>query len=98
MIIPPNDATTLHAAIPGSVTDGQGNWAIPCSTTTTVALVFAGKSFAIDRRDIIGPQLTRNSGLCASNIAGQQVGGPNQWLVGDVFLKNVIPPISFLLI
>ena len=89
MIIPPEDATTIHDAIPGSVTDGQGNFAFPCTTNANLAVSFAGKSFSISPKDYVGVQLTGSTSLCQSNIVGQQVGGPTQWLMGDVFLKNV---------
>lgn len=91
MIIPPNDANTLHDAIPGSVTDGQGNYAFPCQTQAELALVFGGKSFIISPKDYVGAPLTGagSNGLCQSNIVGQQIGTPDQWLNGDVFLKNV---------
>jgi hypothetical protein len=89
MIIPPNDAAILHNAIPGSVTDGQGNFAFPCKTQAEVALVFGGKSFVISPKDYVGAPLSGTSGLCQSNIVGQQIGTPDQWLNGDVFLKNV---------
>jgi cathepsin D len=90
MIIPPDDANVLHDAIPGSVTDGQGNYAFPCQTQAEVALVFGGKSFVISPKDYVGAPLTSPSGLCQSNIVGQQIGTPDQWLNGDVFLKNVL--------
>jgi cathepsin D len=96
MIIPPADANVLHDAIPGSVTDGQGNYAFPCQTQAEVALVFGGKSFVISPKDYVGAPLTSPSGLCQSNIVGQQIGTPDQWLNGDVFLKNVLTSMSTL--
>jgi cathepsin D len=95
MIIPPNDADTLHNAIPGSVTDGQGNYAFPCSTDADIALVFGGTSFSISPKDYVGSPLSGTSNLCQSNIVGQQIGGPTQWLSGDVFLKNVYTVFDF---
>jgi len=89
LIIPPNDALTIHNAIPGSITDGQGNFAFPCTTNADFAVSFAGTSFSISPKDYVGAQLSGSNSLCQSNIVGQQVGGPNQWLMGDVFLKNV---------
>ena len=90
MIIPPDDASTIHDAIPGSVTDGQGDFGFPCSTSTNIAIQFAGHAFSISPKDYVGPPLTGSNNLCQSNIVGQQVGDANQWLLGDVFLKNVI--------
>lgn len=95
MIIPPNDADALHNAIPGSVTDGQGNYAFPCSTNADIALVFGGQAFSISPKDYVGGPLSTTSNLCQSNIVGQQIGGPNQWLNGDVFLKNVYSVFDF---
>jgi cathepsin D len=95
MIVPPNDADTLHNAIPGSVTDGQGNYAFPCSTDADIALVFGGQPFSISPKDYVGGPLNGTSNLCQSNIVGQQIGGPNQWLNGDVFLKNVYSVFDF---
>jgi hypothetical protein len=96
LIIPPNDATTLHDAIPNSVSDGQGNFAMPCSTTSDLAIVFGGKSFSISPKDYVGGPLQGSgaNALCQSNIVGQSVGNATQWLSGDVFLKNVMPPCS----
>ena len=91
MILPPEDATTLHDAIPGSVTDGTGNFAFPCSTVADIAVIFGGKSFSISPKDYVGEPVGGRKNLCQSNIVGQQVGTSDQWLVGDVFLKNVHP-------
>jgi len=95
MIIPPDDADTLHNAIPGSVTDGQGNYAFPCSTDADIALVFGDTPFSISPKDYVGSPLSGSSNLCQSNIVGQQIGGPTQWLSGDVFLKNVYTVFDF---
>jgi Eukaryotic aspartyl protease len=94
MIMPPDDATTLHNAIPNSVTDGEGNFAVPCSTNSDLAVVFGGTSFSISPKDYVGAPLGTDA-LCQSNIVGQTVGNATQWLSGDVFLKNVTPPVLF---
>jgi Eukaryotic aspartyl protease len=80
----------LHNRIPDTITDGQGNFAFPCNTTTALDLVFGGTSFTISPKDYVGAALTGTNGdLCTSNIVGQQIGSETQWLVGDVYLKNV---------
>jgi cathepsin D len=91
IFVNPDDAVTIHSAIPGSVTDGQGDFAFPCSTSVQLAVIFAGKSFTISPKDYVGQPLNGGNNLCQSNIVGQQVGVSNQWLLGDVFLKNVFP-------
>jgi cathepsin D len=87
IMTPPNDATILHQEIPGSKTDGEGNFFLPCNTDTEVSVILGGISFQISPKDYVGSQLSTN--LCQSNIVGQLVGNPTQWLLGDVFLKNV---------
>ena len=95
LLIPPNDAASIHDAIPGSITDGQGNFAFPCSTTAQLEVSFAGTKFSISAKDYVGTEITGGgrvpNNMCQSNIVGQQIGGPDQWLMGDVFLKNVNP-------
>jgi cathepsin D len=97
MLLPPDDALTLHNAIPGSVTDGQGDFGFPCSTDAEIAVIFNGQSFSISPKDYVGPPLngTGTEGLCQSNIVGEQVGSADQWLLGDVYLKNVGPSFPY---
>lgn len=90
IIAPPADAAAVHAAIPGSASDGQGGFTIPCTTSSQVALTFGGQSFAIDPRDLLFAPVDQNNptGDCVSGISSGQIGGAQEWLVGDVFLKN----------
>jgi len=91
MIVPAADATTIHAAIPGSQPDGQGGFTIPCTTNVSVALTIGARSFSIDPRDLTFLPVDANNltGDCVSGISSGSIGGANEWLVGDVFLKNV---------
>ncbi|KLO12797.1 acid protease [Schizopora paradoxa] len=92
LIIAPNsDAAAVHAAIPGAQSDGQGGFTIPCTSNATVALTFSGQQFDIDPRDILFSPVNPNdpTGDCVSGISSGQIGGATEWLVGDVFLKNV---------
>ncbi|KAJ1307675.1 hypothetical protein OPQ81_001767 [Rhizoctonia solani] len=91
IIAPPADAQALHAQIPGAKSDGQGGFTIPCTTDAQVALTMGGKSFSIDPRDLLFVPVNQNNlqGDCVSGIMSGQIGGPQEWLVGDVFLKNV---------
>ncbi|KAH8117800.1 acid protease [Phellopilus nigrolimitatus] len=90
IIAPQADADAVHAAIPGSKPDGQGGYTIPCTTTASVALNFGNTNFAIDPRDLLFSAVDPNNptGDCVSGISAGQVGGANEWLCGDVFLKN----------
>ncbi|KAL4252337.1 peptidase A1 family protein [Abortiporus biennis] len=90
IIAPPADAAAVHQAIPGSQSDGQGGFTIPCTTTATVALTFGGQSFDINTQDLLFAPVNANdlTGDCVSGISAGQIGGAKEWLVGDVFLKN----------
>ncbi|KXN91695.1 putative aspartic-type endopeptidase CTSD [Leucoagaricus sp. SymC.cos] len=90
IVAPDADAQAVHAAITGAQPDGQGGFTIPCNTQASVALTFGGTSFAIDPRDIAFQPVDPNNpnGDCVSGISSGNVGGANEWLVGDVFLKN----------
>ncbi|KAF8199635.1 aspartic peptidase A1 [Pholiota molesta] len=90
MVVPANDAATIHNSIPGAASDGQGGFTVPCTTTASVALTFGGQAFAIDPRDIAFQPVDANNpqGDCTSGITAGSIGGANEWLVGDVFLKN----------
>jgi len=91
IVAPPADAAAVHAKIPGAKSDGQGGFTVPCTTSASVALSFGGKAFAINPVDLaVAPIDPADlSGDCVSGISAGQIGGANEWLVGDVFLKNV---------
>ncbi|KAF4571485.1 peptidase A1 family protein [Pleurotus pulmonarius] len=90
IIAPAADALAIHQQIPGAQSDGQGGFVIPCTTTASVALTFGQTAFAIDPRDLAFAPLDPNdpTGDCVSGISSGNIGGANEWLVGDVFLKN----------
>jgi len=73
------------------VEDGQGGFTVPCTTSANVALTFGGKAFSINSADLAVDPVdpTNLSGDCVSGISSGEVGGATEWLVGDVFLKNV---------
>jgi len=91
IIAPPADVAAVHALIPGAKPDGQGEggFTVPCNTKAQVALTFGNRKFTIDPRDLAFLPISNNpAGDCLSGISPGQIGGPNQWLVGDVFLKS----------
>ena len=83
IVAPAADAKAVHDAIPGSQSDGQGGFTVPCTTTSSVALTFGGTSFTIDPRDIAVQPVdpTNPNGDCVSGISAGDIGGPNEWLV-----------------
>lgn len=85
ILMPQDDAAKLHKAIPNTSQNAE-SFIVPCDSTSKMQFVFGTITYDISPKDYIG----KPSGTgCASNIIGRQVFGSKQWLVGDVFMKNV---------
>lgn len=91
ILMPPGDAQIMHAQIPGSAQSGE-SYTVPCGTTTQVQVSFAGVKYKVSPKDYVGKP---SGGACSSNIIGHQAFGPNEWIMGDVFLKNVYSVFDF---
>ncbi|KAG8712958.1 hypothetical protein FRC08_013866 [Ceratobasidium sp. 394] len=86
IIAPQADAQTIYAAIPGSQLGANGLFTYPCNANPSVALSFAGQSFAMNPADMsLGTDATNTTCTGAIIPSAQR----NAWLVGDSFLKNV---------
>ncbi|KIY68381.1 acid protease [Cylindrobasidium torrendii FP15055 ss-10] len=88
MVIPQDDATAIHQMIDGAADAGDGSFTVPCNTNSSVAMTFGGQEFTIDPRDLAFQPLDDSGTDCISGISAGNVGGANEWLVGDTFLKN----------
>ncbi|OXV11219.1 hypothetical protein Egran_01020 [Elaphomyces granulatus] len=93
ILLPPDDASALHRLIPGSSPSGE-DFIVPCSSTARVQFTFSGITYSIPPRDYVGTSIN-SSPNCLSNIVGHQPFGPDVWLLGDVFLKNVYSVFDF---
>lgn len=93
IFLPPDDATAVHKLIPDSAPNGE-DYTIPCSTNETVQITVSGVTYDISPKDYVG-SAADNTGACFSNIIGVQTAGPDVWLLGDVFLKNVYTVFDF---
>lgn len=85
MMLPPDDAKTVHSLIPGATSSGK-NFVLPCDSNAEIRITFSGVSYNISPKDYVGQKAGNN---CVSTIVGYQSFGDDEWLVGDVFLKNV---------
>ncbi|CDZ96236.1 Aspartyl protease [Phaffia rhodozyma] len=88
---PSADVAAIYAQIPNSQSGTGGQYAFPCNSQTVVSLVFGGISYGIDTRDLKRGSYGGSSTMCLGSIAATDLGSsaPMNWIVGDVFLKNV---------
>ena len=93
VLLPLDDAKQLHAQIPRSESDGE-TFNIPCLTSIPIQIIISGVEYNISTEDYIGSPV-EGGDLCTSNIIGRQPFGSDQWLLGDVFLKNVYTVFDF---
>lgn len=88
IFLPPTDAKAIHALIPQS-TQTDSEFHLPCSTNLTLQFVFSGVSYQVSPKDYVGTATDSTGVTCFSNIIGTQTFGTDDWLLGDVFMKNV---------
>ena len=93
VLLPPGDAKVLHGKIAGSVNTGE-TYSLPCDTKVKLEFTFSGVTYEISPKDYVG-LAAKDGKMCASNIVGHQSFGPDTWLLGDVFLKNVYTVFDF---
>ncbi|KAI9771273.1 MAG: hypothetical protein M1840_002243 [Geoglossum simile] len=86
VLLPPNDAAKIHSLFPQMKQDGE-SFQLLCSSTQSILFTLGGATYAIPPKDYLGRSI--DGQYCASNIIGRQTFGKDQWLIGDIFLKNV---------
>nr|KMM73483.1 cathepsin E [Coccidioides posadasii RMSCC 3488] len=85
ILVPMKDAEAIHALIPGS-SKGDQYFTIPCDTNLSLEIEISGTRWTVSPKDYVG---NRYGDSCNSYILPRQALGPDQWLLGDTFLKNV---------
>ncbi|TFK74251.1 acid protease [Pluteus cervinus] len=95
---PTTDVQAIWNAVPGSapVSNMQGFFSFPCTSTVSVSISFGGNSWPINPADMNLGQLQAGSSQCLGGIFDLSLGsniesgsGNPNWVVGDTFLKNV---------
>lgn len=94
ILMPPKDAQAVHKLIPGSVANGE-SYTLPCNSNAKLEVRITGKRYEVSAKDYIGKPTQSGSSTCGSNIIGHQAFGDTQWILGDVFLKNVYAVFDF---
>ncbi|CAG7991977.1 unnamed protein product [Penicillium salamii] len=96
LLIPPSDAATLFDLVPhaSQQSGNPNNYILPCNSTATIQFEFSGVKYSISSKDYVGSTVSDGSDYCISTIVSYASNGAN-WLVGDVFLKNVYTVFDF---
>lgn len=90
IIMPDAVAAGIHSLIPGAMMVGDGQtYAIPCNTTSSIAVSIGGASWPIAVKDLMTERADgfTQDNYCQSNI--EYGHGVTDMILGDVFLKNV---------
>lgn len=83
---PEDQVKTLFDNVPGASSEDGRTYTVPCDSKVPVAFTFNGASWNISSADLLSAP--SGDGVCTANIFGMEVVKGN-WLLGDVFLKNV---------
>jgi hypothetical protein len=95
ILMPEPDALAIHSQVQGFEQDGE-TFFVPCDTSAVVQFSFNDRVYNVSTADWVGDKDGDEAdALCRSNIVGRQTFGENQWLVGDVFMKNVYSVFDF---
>lgn len=91
ILMPPSDAQKLHSLVPGSTQNGE-IFVVPCSSSANLYFSFSGVRYTVSPKDYVGQDLGNG---CQSKVIGHQAFGPDDWILGAVFLKNVYTVFDF---
>lgn len=95
MVLPQNDIQAIHRSLDSSITFLNGTFYIPCELKgklSDIILDVHHHSLSISSNDyILFPHETFTD-LCLSGLSSH--GRADQWILGDIFLKNYYTVIT----
>jgi len=94
ILVPPADALALHQKVTDYSQNGE-TFFVPCDTSAVMQFSFNKQVYNVSTADWVGDKVDDEGKVCRSNVVGRQTFGEAQWLVGDVFLKNVYTVFDF---
>ncbi|KAG2140974.1 aspartic peptidase domain-containing protein [Suillus bovinus] len=81
------DVSQLYAAVNATEIE-KGVYALPCDTVPTVSITLGGKSFPLSAETLIHGPVDSSGTICIGAIHGSDE-VEDQWILGDVFMRNV---------
>lgn len=90
LVLPLDDANTLHSFFTDALTDGE-NYAILCDSELTFEFQISGKNWSLTPDMYIGDEYSTDSdlnGYCVSNIQGSNSTDAGTWILGILFMEN----------
>ncbi|KAF7345893.1 Acid protease [Mycena venus] len=88
---PADQIAAIWAAVPGAKpwSGFSGSYIYPCTTKVNITISFGGRIWPLNPADVnFGPE-EEGSSQCIGTIAVTSPGGPDGWVLGNPFLKNV---------
>ncbi|KAJ7442367.1 aspartic peptidase domain-containing protein, partial [Mycena galericulata] len=94
--VPTDLFNTIYSTIPGSVfSSSQGNWVIPCNTTTILTVVIGGQSFPIHPLDLSDVNVIDGFTVCTATIEPSAGNAGFDALFGDSIMRNIYSVFNF---
>ncbi|KAJ7122175.1 aspartic peptidase domain-containing protein [Mycena epipterygia] len=94
--VPVDVFNAIYASIPGALfSSSQGNWIVPCNTTSIVTVVLGGQSFPIHPLDLLDATVIDGVTVCTASFQAMAGNGDFDALFGDSILRNIYSLYNF---
>ncbi|GAA6012086.1 hypothetical protein JCM10207_005123 [Rhodosporidiobolus poonsookiae] len=89
IIGPPVEVDNFFAQVPTAKKWQSGYYQYDCSAQFSAQFTISGQTYEINQDNLNLGLVSEGSSYCVAGIAGQYV-GVNSWIIGGVFLRNVV--------